>query len=242
MPRRVPRNRETSRRTPVPTSNRTGRPTRLNDRLEDAITHGLLEGHSITTVCGDVGISRHTFAAWMRRGEAAQQHTDALEDDAELDPAEVPFLNFLTRVQQARAGAEKRAIKAVTQQMAGGSLIHEKPLQNIQGELLFHPETGEPMMERTYSQPDGRLGLAYLGKIAPRDWGRDVQHIELTGAGGGPVAVSTTEAEVVSLADRISGVIAARQADDDDFDTVEGETEVVDAEIVEDGDPRRDSA
>lgn len=248
MARRVSRGTlkdRTTTHTPAVIRNRTGRPTLLTPRVEDALLHAITDGHSVRTACGNAGVSEEVFYSWMRRGRAAEQHAETLEGDDELDEVEVPFLQFVKAVYDARAQAEQRAVRAVNRQMEGGHLIAEKPLQNVQGEPVYDRD-GNLLYERTWSQPDGRLAMQYLSKLSPKDWGRepialDVQMSGSLNAGGaGPVA--TTEAEVVNLATRIAGVIAARQTDDDSFDDEEPSGDVVDAEILEDDDPRRESA
>jgi hypothetical protein len=222
------------------TRNATGRPTKLTPRTEDAILHAITEGHSVVTACHNAGVTDRVFFMWMRRGEAADQHAETLEDDEELPESELPFLRFFRSVLDARAQAEQRAIKAVNRQMEGGALISEKPLLDINGQPV-RGDNGLILYERTWSQPDGRLAMQYLSKLSPKQWGREPVSIDVQMSGSlsagqsGPVAVS--EAEVVNLATRVAGVIAAREAEADDFDADE---DIVDADVVEDADLEAD--
>ncbi|MGI9156286.1 MAG: hypothetical protein ACR2FG_06570, partial [Marmoricola sp.] len=68
----------------------------------------------------------------------------------------------------------------------GGRLLSEKAQLDGEGRVV-RDDDGNIWFERTYSQPDGKLALAWLGRSAPMDWGQSAtQRIELTIDGSRP--------------------------------------------------------
>jgi hypothetical protein len=118
--------------------------------------------------------------------------------------------------------------------MHGGQVLSEQYVQNVSGDIVMDPLTGKPLVNRTYSTPDGRLAMQYLGRSRPGDWGNNgTAEIKVTGTGeGGAVKVVHEVEHIVTLAERLSQVAAMKRGpsglDDEDDD-------IHDAEIVEDG-------
>lgn len=226
MARRTPRRGNL----PVRRGDHGGRPSKLTERTEDTIIGAVLEGNHLTTAAAAAGISVSTLHRWV---DVANDIEEAIESGKPYDVDGLRYLEFRDRLADARAQAEMRAVAVVQKQMQGGYLVHERPLQNVQGDPLYDQD-GKLLVERTYAQPDGRLALAYLGRSRPGQWGQSSQNrVELTGAGGGPVQVEHTGDQISALADRLAEVAAAFKAEDAETDDGEG-GEVFDAEVVND--------
>jgi hypothetical protein len=212
-------------------SKRQGRPPVLLDH--DTRTQFLRyveDGNHIKTACALVGIHPATIYRWIERAEDADE---LLLDNQPIDEVQRVYCDFRDAYVLARARAQKVAVDTIQRAMKGGQIISEKPLQNMDGEAVRDDE-GRILYERTFTQPDGRLALAYLGRTAPDMWGQNAQKLELTGANGGPIAI---EQQVAGLADRIAQVAAARMADREleaaEADDDEGD--IRDADVVDEG-------
>lgn len=179
------------------------------------------DGNHITTACAVAGVSRAALYGWLERGENARQAAEAGDP---VDADELRFLDFLDRLTLARARAEICAVEVIQRSMAGGFVVSEEPLVDVDGQPL-RDDKGEILWKRQYAQPDGRLALAYLGRSRPDLWGqKPTQHVELTGSGGGPVQVENDH--INALAERLSLVAAERRAEDE-------EDGIYDAELAE---------
>lgn len=208
------------------TLQRHGRPTALTPRVEEAILGNLIGGMSIDASCALAGIGVRTFYSWMNRGEQARE---MLDEHGTIPESEAPFLHFQQSALDARAQAEARAVKVVMTAMHGGYLTSEEPMVDLNGEVL-RDDNGNILYKRTYTPPDGRLALSYLQRARPRDWSTrsDVNvNAQVSGPGGGPIEVAVEQRQVEDLASRL---VTVRQQFEDE------ESEVVDAEVVEDGD------
>lgn len=223
MARRTPRRPGNTLERP---RNPRGHPTALTEATADYIINTVLDGNHITTACEAAGVGRSTLYRWIEFANEAdwnEEHNQPVRADAAI------YRDFRDRLAAARARAEMTAVDVVQRSMKGGFLISEKPVLTADGKLAYD-EDGNPLMERTWSQPDGRLALSYLGKSRPDVWGQNgSQRIELTGAGGAPVQVEheATADAIEGLAERLAQVAAQRRAED-------AEDDVQDAEIVED--------
>ena len=62
----------------------------------------------------------------------------------------------------------------VQRAMLGGSTLVEEPVLDRHGKVQCHPGTGEPLMRRRFTKPDGRLALEYLARMDPARFGRRV--------------------------------------------------------------------
>jgi hypothetical protein len=78
----------------------TGRPTKLTPDVADVVVENLRAGNYVQTAARAAGISRQTFADWMRRGRSTKT------EDA-------PFREFAERVEQARAECEAENVKII---------------------------------------------------------------------------------------------------------------------------------
>lgn len=220
MTRRV--SRDPTKRTP-------GRRTKLTPRTADAILHAVERGNHITTACALAGISHTTIYRWL---QIAEETDTAIANGEPYDAHTLSHVAFRDGLAQARAKAEARAVDVVERSMQGGFIISEDPVQNERGEVQ-RDDNGEILWKRTYTQPDGRLALSYLGRSRPDVWGQNpTQRLEVTGAGGGPMQVEDTTDRVAALSQRLAAIAAQR--DDEDPDGYGADEGVVDAELVED--------
>lgn len=220
-----------------PVKRRIGRPTALTDQVADAIIAAVERGNHITTACALAHVSRHSMYAWVNRANHVEAAINAGQD---YDRHELRFLDFRNRLEEARALAEARAVSVVERSMAGGFLISEEPVVNDRGEVQ-RDDDGEILYKRTWSQPDGRLALSYLGRSRPDVWGQNpTQRLELV----------TSEPEVdddgdapardhiEALSKRLAAVASARADEDPEGYGVDPDVPdrdgVYDAEVVED--------
>ena len=76
-----------------------GRPSKLNDEMQDKIINSLRMGNFLDTTAAFCGISKTTIFAWIRRG-------------AKLD--EGVYTQFASAVRKAQAEAEIRLLQNIT--------------------------------------------------------------------------------------------------------------------------------
>ena len=205
---------------------RQGRPPALLDATtrRDLLDH-VKNGHHIKTACALVGIHPATIYRWIERAEDADEQ---LLEDEPIDEVQRVYCDFRDALSLARAHAQKKAVETINRAMVGGQIISERPLVGLDGEAL-RDENGRVLHERTYTQPDGRLALAFLGRTAPDLWGPGAAKLEVTGANGGPLQI---EQQIGGLADRIAEIAAQRRADRE-LEAAEA-AEYLDADVVED--------
>lgn len=214
MPRRTPRRR--------------GRKTLLTPERQRRIVELVKDGNHIVSACAHVGIGQSTFYRWL---DQAQDYDDAVQAGQKPDPAKRLYVEFRDKVALARALAEERAVKVIHRAMEGGFVISEEPVQNADGEVQ-RGDNGEILWRRTYTQPDGRLALAYLGRSSPRQWGQQAIGIELTVPGGAVLGGGGEPGPISVLAERLAAVAAARRADAE-LEAAE-EADIPEAVIVDD--------
>lgn len=211
-----------------------GRPTLLTPDRQTRLFDIVKKGNHLTTACAVVGIGVSTMYRWLEDADEAEQ---AQLDGADITPRQRACVEFRDGLRLARAHAEMRAVSVIERSMEGGALISERPLQNSEGELVMDPVTGEPMYERTFTQPDGRLALNYLARSAPHMWGQNVATGALGDAAGGRVGGAAGGDLSEDDAARLSAQLAEvrrRREEDAERERLELEAGVEDAEIVED--------
>lgn len=216
MPRRKPRRR--------------GRKTLLTPTRQARILELIEQGNHIATACAHVGIGTSTLYRWL---EQAEEYDETIAAGQPPDDAKRVYAEFRDGYWLARARAEENAVRVIQRSMAGGFVLSEEPLIGADGDVLRN-DNGEILWKRTYSQPDGRLALAYLARISPDRWGQNPQRVEVSGPGGSAVQVQHQVGQIEALAERLHAVAAERRAD---LELEAGEDDgVTDAEVVEDDD------
>jgi len=134
------------------------------------------DGNSLATACLAAGIGQSTLYAWIRKAEDTEH---AITTGQPYDPYGLALTQFRDRLGLARARASERAQRAIRRSMEGGRLLSEKAQLDGEGRVV-RDDDGNILFERTYSQPDGKLALAWLGRSAPMDWGQSAtQRIEV---------------------------------------------------------------
>ena len=98
-----------------------GRPLILETHPEivDELCELLKEGIPQSAAAPSVGISRGTLQSWKARGRAARENS--IGGDS-IEPSEALYLDFLDRVEAARAAAEITMTRYVTKTAAGGDV------------------------------------------------------------------------------------------------------------------------
>jgi transposase-like protein len=220
MPRRTPRRR--------------GRKTLLTPQLQAKLLSLVEDGNHISTACAHVGIGVSTLYRWL---DQAATHDDQIKHGERPDVAKQVYVEFRDALALARARAEERAVDVIQKSMKGGFVISETPIQDAEGNVQ-RDDHGRILYSRTYTQPDGRLALAYLARSSPDRWGQNPAKLELSGPAGGPIEVGAQPGHITALAERLHEVYAKREADRlRDAAAAEESGDVHDAEFVDDEEP-----
>ncbi len=192
-------------------SNGRGRTTRLNAEIRTTIIRTVRAGNHLSTACAAAGVATSTFYRWM---DYADRVDYAITTGQDYDRGHLVFRDFRDEVKAARAQTAVAMIDVVTRSVRGGDLIEEKPALDGAGNPI-KDDDGHVMMERRWTQPDGRLALAYLRVAQPAEWGGTPSRLEVSGPGGGPVGVDTgapTGDEITRLSVQVTAAIAQRKA------------------------------
>lgn len=179
-----------------------GRPALLTPEVHKKLIEATTVGSPVSVAAAYVGISERTFHRWMERGLEALDLTD---EGKPVPPDEKPYLDLFNEIQQARSSAAVKSVVLI-QRAAQGGVVTEETTKKYRD-----PDTGQVVEEKTVkrSAPDWRAGAWYLERQHRQHFGKDDKHhVELTGAGGGPVEV----VEVEALAERVRANLAAAAA------------------------------
>lgn len=99
--------------TKAPAKKSSGRPTVLLEEIkEQSLLDYIRIGTPVKKAVAASGIAEKTFYNWMARGMAERERL-SLVPDAKENPTEVIFLQFLQRVEQARAEAIAKKIAVI---------------------------------------------------------------------------------------------------------------------------------
>ena len=193
-----------------------GRPSALTPATTERVIDLVAEGNYLSTACAGAGVARSTLYGWLARAEDASRADEAGLAVGRLDRA---CLDFRTRLAEAQARAEARAVEAVTLAMRGGSLVWERPVLTRRGAPVSDEE-GNLLYERKYAPPDGRLALLYLARAFRERWGSGAV------AAGADVAVPSVSSPAPSLAEirSLAGRLHQVKSDHDSQSPPSGET------------------
>jgi transposase len=96
----------------------TGRPSKLNDGLHEAIVKILRTGCTVETAAENAGISKRTLQSWLQKGEDAETRSDA---GHKLTAADQRYMALAQDVRRARSEAEVRALATIQRAAADGT-------------------------------------------------------------------------------------------------------------------------
>lgn len=202
---------------------RMGRPTSLTPAAHDAIMRVVSSGIPWKYSAQAAGVSYATVWAWRRRGLVESDRIDAAVEVGDVE-GQIPFeseaiyLKFYEDLMNARDAAITRNLLNI-QQAARGGYVTEKTVRKLRDGSTEETE------KRT--APDWRAASRALSFADPETFSENRNRVEVTGADGGAVqvtSVATPEGLAVSLAERFAA-LAGRTSSSED---------VVDGEVVED--------
>lgn len=194
MPRRRPRRR--------------GQPLALGNeetekRLLDAVRGGVPLNHAATYA----GIGQRTLYRTLARGEDAAHR---LEDGEKISRDDEICHEVWAKVARARSEVAVRNV-ALVQRAAQGGALTRRTTRTMRD--------GSQEVSEEFAAPDHRAAV-FLLKMFPEF--RAPDELQVTGAGGGPVRVEVDDA-TSRAADRVREVVAARRAELESGQVIEGE-------------------
>jgi transposase-like protein len=92
--------------------------TKLNPERQARIVEALAQGNYIETAARYSGITPQGFYKWMNRGLAERER---LQDGAEPNPDETPYVEFVDAVEKARSQAEMRNVGLIQKAAVDGT-------------------------------------------------------------------------------------------------------------------------
>jgi hypothetical protein len=96
----------------------TGRPSKLNDALHEAIVRILRTGCTIETAAEHAGVSKRTLQSWLHKGEDAETRREA---GVKLSAVDDRYLALAQDVRKARSESEVRALATIQRAAADGT-------------------------------------------------------------------------------------------------------------------------
>lgn len=153
-----------------------GRPTALTEKVLEVIAQAKRVGLPDYQAAHFAGVSAASLAEWKGRGE--------------LDRMEKRFDSVFARLVEAleKAAADRVAESLLRIRQAGiGGAVLEETIVESKGDDGMTVRT----IKRKLAQPQWTADAWLNERTQPQDFGRTVQHVELTGAGGGPVQIDT---------------------------------------------------
>lgn len=146
-----------------------GRPSKFTQAIADEICEGLIEGRSLRSIClGDNMPSSGTVCRWLGENEAFRDQY-ARARDAQADTLADELLDIADD---------------------GSNDWMER--HDAEGGNIGWRENGEAL-GRSKIRIDTRKWIA--AKLKPKKYGEKIDH-EHTGKGGGPIVISSTDAEL----------------------------------------------
>lgn len=205
---------------------RVGRPPGLTPEVAKKIETAVRAGSYLEAAAEAAGVGRSTLFRWLATADAADAALNGQEDDhapnTTNDPSAAPYLEFRDSLRRARAENEVRTVALVGKAIQGGYVTKrttKKYRDQVTGQVV------EEIVEDV-APIDGKLGLEFLARSRPEQWGKARSEVTVSGPDGGPVH---TEVHVVAtLADRVQQ-LAIERADEDAMPP----EDVAEAEIVD---------
>lgn len=211
-------------------SRRSARRPAHRPRLLDADTHEKIvsateSGSPMWAAAAYAGVSERAFQRWLKRGY--EEEVRVTDDEEEPNPEEAEFRDLYVAITEARAKATVQHVALVKRAAVGGVIVEETT-------KTYTDRNGDKVEEKTVrrSPPDWRASSWWLERRDAGNFGKPDQiAVELSGPGGGPVHVETTDA--TALAERVRDNILQLTAATAAATELTGD-DVVDGELVED--------
>lgn len=169
-----------------------GRKSTLTTELLDAIVEALRDGCTQKEAAAIGGISQGSYQNWKARGEAYRVH---LENGGKRQGDEERYLEFLASTQLAQA-MTVREFTVEGRKVAFGEAVASR--------TSYRRHDGIEVETVSYAHPSATLIKFFLSHLSPDGYG---DRLELSGPGGGPIAVETQASareSIEDLLDRIS--------------------------------------
>jgi hypothetical protein len=162
-----------------------GRPRKLTAEVEEKLLQATEAGSPVELAAEFAGIGRSTFTFWMQWGhDEFEDRQNGLTPDHSKDE----YVRLFRAITEARAKAAVSGVVLVNRVARGGAVTEETVKK------YKDPTTGAVVEEKTVKRtaPDWRAAAWMLEKQHRNFFGKDVQQLEVTGAGGGAVQVEHT--------------------------------------------------
>lgn len=206
-----------SRRTP----RTVGRPSLLTADLERDLVEKVRAGVPLETAAATCGIARSTLFMWLTKG---RDEVEARIDGAEANRNFDHYVALYEKLTKSRAEAGARNVLMIQKAAAGGQIVEKRTITHTDGTI-------EEVEKR--AAPDWRAAAWFLERTQRGQFGKDAVQVELTGADGGPVQISSHDAE--SIASQVTANLAKLAAGAARPALPAGEDPAIeDAEIVDD--------
>ncbi len=146
-----------------------GRPTLLTAELAERIASAVRGGSSLAVAAAYAGIAESTLSKWLAVARALARGDDSLASQGDVGRSE-EYLEFLERIEKARADAHVGALAVIRNAMAGEILLDRnwKPVLDEQGLPRRRPgewTAAAWFLERRYPQEYGRTERVDLERI-----------------------------------------------------------------------------
>lgn len=146
----------------------TGRPTKLNLKVQTKIVKLLAEGNYVETAAASAGVNKSTLYLWLKRGARESQRLDK-HPDAKPDAAEAAYLKFSNAIEKAEADAEATGVKLISAaadgqwQAMAWRLERKHPERWGRRDRMQHEHTGQIGAEVRFELPgNGRMQPAVI--------------------------------------------------------------------------------
>ncbi|KAB2351617.1 hypothetical protein [Actinomadura rudentiformis] len=148
----------------------------VREQLLEAISHGA----TVESAAAAAGIGVSTYYRWMERGHDA---AETLQEDGTVDSREEPFREFWEAATRAHARGEVFNAALLRKIAEGGYVVKSRTKR------YRDPASGQVVeeTETDLAPPDLRAVTFYLERRHRQGWGKNIEQLEVSGPGGGPI-------------------------------------------------------
>lgn len=226
-----------------PIDPQTGEPAVVQVTRGDRIVSYLKSNAPLHAAAAAAGVNKRTLTGWLAEAAEAQAKLEGIRagtaKGVRLTNREKVLVEFKGRVDQAIAERHVQAAGKVTQ-LANGGITETVITEKVE---LIHKDDGsfaERLVERSTKTstkgPSLPAALAILERRFDDDWS-PTKKVHVTGTGGGTVLTAESVGIILdSVADKLAAKAASVAANAAATDVESDEADVVDAEVVDDGD------